>query len=181
VSGGPFLWLKAARSELIAASGLDGGPEAAWCAAHEGYGRLTPNARHERSVRLQRGSGRIVIEDFVQGAGAHNCRLAFHIGPQVDCYLDGVVAQLSWDTGDGRRRATVRLPETLSWEAVSGQANPPLGWYSPCFGARIPITTLIGSGRIAGGVRLTTELRIGQGEKSGAVADAENATVLSAS
>ena len=181
VSGGPFLWLKAARSELIAASGLDGGPEAAWCAAHEGYGRLTPNARHERSVRLQRGSGRIVIEDFVQGAGAHNCRLAFHIGPQVDCYLDGVVAQLSWDTGDGRRRATVRLPETLSWEAVSGQANPPLGWYSPCFGARIPITTLIGSGRIADGVRLTTEFRIGQGEKSGAVADAENATVLSAS
>ena len=29
--------------------------------AHDGYSRLTPNARHQRTVRLFRGSGRLVI------------------------------------------------------------------------------------------------------------------------
>jgi hypothetical protein len=172
ISGGPFLWLKAARSELVSANGLAGGPEAVWCAAHNGYERLTPNARHQRTVRLLRGSGKLLIEDFIQSAGKHECRMAFHLGPQVDCYLDGVVAQLSWDTGNGRRRATMGLPEGLNWTTVSGQAEPPLGWYSPRFGAKIPTTTVIGSGRIAGGTRLTTELRVGQREKGLTTVDA---------
>jgi hypothetical protein len=147
-----------------------------WCAAHDGYARLTPNARHQRSVRLLRSSGKLVIEDFVQSAGKHECQLAFHLGPQVDCYLDGVVAQLSWDTGNGRRRATMRLPEGLSWSTVSGQSEPPLGWYSPCFGAKIPTTTLIGRGHIVGGTRLTTDLRIGAREKAITPADAGGVT-----
>ena len=172
VSGGPFLWLKAAHSALIAASGLDNGAEAFWCASHDGYRRLTPEARHQRSVRLLRGTGKVVIEDLVRSAGTHDCRVAFHLGPQVDCYLDGVVAQLSWDAGDGRRRATIRLPEELNWQAVTGQVEPPLGWYSQCFGGKIPITTLIGTGTAAGGLRLTTELRIDLREKENAPADA---------
>lgn len=160
IAGGPFLWLKSAHSELISATGLDGGPEAVWCAAHDGYARLTPNARHQRTVRLIRGSGRLLVEDFVQSAGKHEGRLAFHLGPAVDCYLDGTVAQLSWDTEDGRRRATMNLPQELDWVAVKGQTEPPLGWYSPCFGSKIPTTTLIGTGPISGGQRLTTDLRI---------------------
>ena len=176
VSGGAFLWLKSARSELISATGLDGGPEAVWCAAHDGYARLTPNARHQRTVRLIRGSGRLIIEDFVQCAGTHAGRLAFHLGPEVDCYLDGVVAQLSWDTNDGRRRATMRLPQELSWAAVKGQTEPPLGWYSPCFGSKIPTTTLIGTGPIPGGQSLTTDLRIDLRDKDLAAVEAAHIT-----
>jgi hypothetical protein len=54
----------------------------------------------------------------------------------------------------------MRLPDELDWSAVRGQTEPPLGWYSPCFGARIPIVTLIGQGLVAGGTRLITDLRI---------------------
>jgi len=171
VSGGPFLWLKSARSELISATGLDGGPEATWCAAHDGYMRLTPGARHQRTVQLIRGSGRVMIEDAVQCGGSHAGRLAFHLGPEVDCYLDGVVAQLSWDTKDGRRRATMRLPRELTWVAVKGQTEPPLGWYSPCFGSRIPITTLMGTGPVEGGQRLITDLRIDLRDKESTTTD----------
>lgn len=176
ISSGPFLWLKSARSELISATGLDGGPEAVWCAAHDGYMRLTPNARHERTVRLARSTGRITIEDFVQSAGMHEGRLAFHLGPEVDCYLDGGVAQLSWDTGTGRQRATMRLPDTLDWTTVTGQSEPPMGWYSPCFGGKIPITTLIGAGTIAGGQRLKTELRIDRRDKNLSVVETGDIT-----
>ena len=54
----------------------------------------------------------------------------------------------------------MRLPEGLDWSAVRGQTEPPLGWYSPCFGARLPIVTLVGRGVVAGGDRLITDLRV---------------------
>ena len=176
ISGGPFLWLSSARSELISSHGLDSGPEAVWCAAHDGYRRLTPNAHHQRSVRLMRGTGKVLIEDLIQNTGKNECRVAFHLGPQIDCYLNGTVAQLSWGSDDHRRRATMRLPDALSWKAVSGQAEPPVGWYSPSFGEKIPITTLVGSGTAAGRLRLTTELRIDLQEKETAASDANGVT-----
>ena len=38
--------------------------------------------------------------------------------------------------------------------------KPPLGWYSPCFGAKLPIVTLVGTAVIAGGERLITDIQI---------------------
>ncbi len=160
VSGGPFLWTTWAKATELAVSGLEGGPEAVWRAAHDGYRRLAPAARHERTVTLDRGARRLVVEDALESTGRHDCRLAFHLGPEVECHLDGHVAQLSWQTDLGRWRALMRLPEGLDWSAVRGQTEPPLGWYSPGFGARLPIVTLVGRGVVAGGGRLITDLRI---------------------
>ncbi len=160
VAGGPFMWIRWADATELATSGLDGGPKAVWRAAHDGYRRLSPGVRHERTVTLDRETRRLVVEDALEGAGRHDCRLAFHLGPEVDCHLDGHVAQLGWQTGAGRWRAVMRLPEELDWSAVRGQAEPPLGWYSPGFGAKLPIVTLVGQGVVAGGERLVTDLRI---------------------
>jgi hypothetical protein len=160
VAGGPFLWLESADARELFASGLNDGPKAVWCAAQDGYQRLSPGARHERTVILHRQVRRIVVEDTIESTGRHGCRLAFHLGPEVDCFLDGSVAQLSWHTEASRWRAIMRLPQELEWSAVRGQAEPPLGWYSPCFGAKLPIVALVGQGVIAGGQHLITDLRI---------------------
>jgi hypothetical protein len=160
VAGGPFMWVTSAAATEVATSGLDGGPMAVWRAAHDGYRRLSPGARHERTVTLHRDARRLVVEDAIERAGRHDCRLAFHVGPDVDCYLDGPLAQLSWQTDAGRWRAVIRLPGALGWSAVRGQTEPPLGWYSPCFGAKLPIVALVGQGMIAGGERLITDVRI---------------------
>jgi hypothetical protein len=160
VAGGPFMWIRSAIAAEMATSGLDGGPIAMWRAAHDGYQRLSPGARHERTVTLHRSARRLVVEDAVASSGRHDCRLAFHLGPEVDCHLDGSVAQLSWRTDPGCWRAAMRLPDALDWSAVRGQAEPPLGWYSPCFGAKLPIVTLVGKGVIAGDQRLITDFRI---------------------
>ena len=169
--GGPFMWIRAAVATEVSTSGLDGGAKAVWRAAHDGYQRLSPGARHERTVTLHRNSRRVVVEDVVECAGEHGCRLAFHIGPEVDCYLDGRLTQLSWQTGSADWRAVMRLPEELDWSAVRGQTEPPLGWYSPCFGAKLPIVTLVGTGVIAGGERLITDIRIELKEAARASAD----------
>ena len=160
VSGGPFMWVKAAEAQEVFASGLDGGTEAIWCAAHDGYQRLSPGARHERTVTLHRDMRRLIVEDAIESTGRHGCRLAFHIGPEVDCHLDGQVAQLSWQTAAGRWRAVMRLPDELDWSVAYGQTDAPLGWYSPCFGAKLPIVALIGKGAVAGGDRLITEIKL---------------------
>jgi Heparinase II/III-like protein/Heparinase II/III N-terminus len=160
VAGGPFMWVRSAAATGIATSGLDGGPKAVWRAAHDGYQRLSPGAWHERTVTLHRNARRLVVEDAVASSGRHDCRLAFHIGPEIYCCLDGNVAQLSWQTGAGLCRAVMQLPERLEWSAIRGQTEPPLGWYSPCFGAKLPIMALVGKGVIAGGGRLITDLRI---------------------
>jgi hypothetical protein len=160
VTGGPFMWLKSAQASEIATSGLDGGPQAVWRAAHDGYRRLSPPARHERTVTLDRETRCLVVEDVIESTGSHACRLAFHLGPDVDCELDGGVAELRWQSGAGQWRAVMRLPEELDWSTVRGQTAPPLGWYSPRFGARLPIVTLLGQGVVAGGQRLVTDLWI---------------------
>jgi len=180
VAGGPFMWIRSAAATEVATSGLDGGPMAVWRAAHDGYRRLSPGARHERTVTLHRDARRLVVEDAVASAGRHDCRLAFHLGPEVDCYLDGDVAQLSWQTGADRWRAVMRLPRALDWSAVRGQIEPPLGWYSPCFGAKLPIVALVGQGTIGGGERLITDLRIELSERRTGCAQADQAAVADA-
>jgi hypothetical protein len=160
VAGGPFMWSTVAKAERMAASGLDGGSVAICRAAHDGYRRLSPAARHERTVTLDREARRLAVEDVVRCRGRHRCRLAFHLGPDVDCRLEGGVARLDWRSGARQWRAAMSLPGALAWSAVRGRVEPPLGWYSPCFGSRVPIVTLVGEGTIAGGGRLLTELRI---------------------
>jgi hypothetical protein len=160
VAGGPFMWLRTAAASEVETSGLDGGSKAIWRARHDGYRRLSPAAVHERTVTLHRDTRRLVVEDALDSAGRHDCRLAFHIGPEVDYFLDSSLAELTWQTSAGAWRALMRLPEELAWSAVRGQTDPPLGWYSPCFGAKLPIVTLVGQGVITGGARLTTDIGI---------------------
>ena len=157
VMGGPFLWTRQARTELVAAAGLHAGPVAEATARHDGYRRLHPPARHQRTVRLDRVERRLTITDEVASRGTHACRLAFHLGPDVTCVLEGATARLTW--AGGTRGARLELPGSLTWSAVRGGAGPPVGWYSPGFDRRVPTTSLVGAGTIGGGARLVTEVR----------------------
>ena len=166
VAAGPHLWTQHARAELEGVAGLDGGPVAEWRAAHHGYRRLRPRAVHRRGVRLDRQARRLVIEDRLDTRGAHDCRLAFHLGPEVACTLRGRRAVLDWPGDAGRRTATLVLPDGLAWQRVEGQIDPPSGWYSPAFGVRVPAATLLGTGQVAGGQVLVTVLDLEAGSAS---------------
>jgi hypothetical protein len=156
--GGAFMWTRMAKSELLGLDGVDQGPVADWHAQHDGYSRLVPGAVHRRRVRLDRQVGTIRIEDVVVCDGEHDCRLAFHLGPDVRCRLDGCEARLEWEKDSVRHEAIMTLPSTLVWSAVEGQTEPPLGWYSPLFGEKTPIVTLLGVGVTGGSQSLMTEI-----------------------
>jgi hypothetical protein len=144
-SGGPFMWTRHARTQVLIASPGQGAV-AAWRAEHDGYGRGREPATHRRTVRLDRKVREIEIRDAVRSAAGHDCRLAFHLGPRVTAILDGNTALLSWD----ERTAVLELPKELEWAAHRGGENPPMGWYSAHFGRREPATVLVGTGRAGG-------------------------------
>ena len=142
--GGPFLWSTAVPVDPVIQSGLDD-DVSTWAARHHGYGRLSGKPVHERTVRLEKAARRLVVMDRVRAGGGHEMRLHFHAGPAVAVALDEARAILTWTGADGdQRRASLTLPAELTWSAHRGETDPILGWYSPRFGFRQPITTLEG-------------------------------------
>jgi hypothetical protein len=100
----------------------------------------------------------LVVSDLVTNHGRHQVELFFHLGPAVTALLDGDRALLSWSHRGTTRLANLHLPPELSWSTHRGESDPPLGWYSPAFGERVPATTLVGAGDVHGHVTLETEL-----------------------
>ncbi|HEX6445354.1 MAG TPA: alginate lyase family protein [Streptosporangiales bacterium] len=145
VDGGPFLWLRQARTRVLDVAVGDGVREVAWSAEHDGYTALSPPARHRRAVRLDRRERTLRIEDEVLGGAAHGVRLAYHLGPDVDAELAGSVATLSWPAAGDIVHATVELPAGLQWTLHRGETDPILGWYAPGLGRRVPAYTLLGA------------------------------------
>ena len=151
VQGGPFLWLRGATG---LAQGFSADDEAStWSAEHDGYQVLDPPVAHRRTVVLEHHTGVLRVEDQVDEGAA--VRLAWHLGPEVTVELDGHVGRLVWPSGT----AVVELPPELVWSKHHGETEPILGWYSPRFGHRVPITTLVGAGRLVPGSAVVSRFR----------------------
>jgi hypothetical protein len=160
-SGGPFLWVRSARSAAERVVTTDASGVVSWSAHHDGYKDLEPPATHRRTVEIDWRRGRLVIVDDVESLGQHALRMTFHLGPAVEADLEGVVAHLRWMSGHGVQHATLNLPDALSWAAHRGELDPILGWYSPEFGRREPATTLVGIGTCSEATRhLRTALEL---------------------
>jgi hypothetical protein len=116
-------------------------------AEHDGYSRRDEPVRHRRRVELDRESARLMVVDELMEGTSHPVRLSFPLGPEVECRLDGHTAHLSWPGSE--HGATIALDPALSWQVACGAEDPPRGWYSPGFGAKVPAPILTGSGTLA--------------------------------
>jgi hypothetical protein len=160
VQAGPFLWSTQPTSWVESASGLADGEQAELTVAHDGYRRLESRTTHFRRFVLERRAQSLSITDWIETTAAVPVRLAFHLHPAVTATLAANRAQLRWTGGE----AFIELPEKLSWSVHHGQEQPPLGWFSPAFGEKMPTTVLIGSGEMSAGERLETRLVTGAAE-----------------
>jgi hypothetical protein len=136
--GGPFLWLRGATGR-VRRYAVDGDTQT-WDAVHDGYQTGDAPVTHRRTAVLDRGVLR--VEDQLDATAA--VRLAWHLGPDVAVDLDGTTGRLKWPNGT----AIVELPAGLTWTTHRGGDGPLLGWYSPRFGHKVPITTLVGTGTL---------------------------------
>jgi hypothetical protein len=161
VSGGPFLWTHGAETTVLRDE-TDADGDQVWAAVHDGYRNLPGGAvRHQRAVRLSSAERTLTVQDLLTArrrGHEHTVALAFHLGPDVTAVLDGPHARLSWQGASGICGADLGLPAGLRWAAHRGESTPPLGWYSPAFGQRVPATTLVGTGVVQGHGELLTRL-----------------------
>ena len=163
VAAGPHLWTRQARAEL------EERRRAGWRPGGRVAGRplrLPPPPPPGRPPP-QRPAGPSGAPAGHRGpprtAGAHDCRLAFHLGPDVACTLEDGRAVLEWRGRPRPPSATLALPDGLAWQRLEGRTDPPAGWYSPSFGVRVPAVTLLGSGRVGRGQILITVLQLDRG------------------
>ena len=154
VDRGTFLWSSHPTVEHQTETSSDGRQR--WTARHDGYRRLAVPVTHVRTVELSARSATVRVSDRIEADGPIDGRLLFHLGPRVDCTLDGGLARLTWETGSEVKAAMVRLPERLSWTAVRGATDPIFGWYSRSYGTKTPAWTLIGAGRMSSDVEMVT-------------------------
>jgi hypothetical protein len=157
-SGGPFLWVTRADARTVDCQVGDGVALPRWVGEHDGYRRLSTPAVHRRTVTLDPDERLLTVVDTLDTAGQLPLRLSWHLGPEVAAELDGDTARLTWSKGSRTRRATLVLAPQLRWSAHRGEHDPPVGWYSPGFGRRLPATSLVGSGTASAGTRLVTVL-----------------------
>ncbi len=149
-SGGPFLWTRQAQSTLIDVEKAEDGQVVAWSAEHDGYRSLTPPLGHRRSVRLASRDRQLEIVDRLETTGVHDLRLAFHLGPDIEATMVGQNVELTWSDGAAMHRATLSLPDGLSWSLHRGETDPVLGWHSQSFGTKQPAWAVIGQGACSG-------------------------------
>lgn len=160
VQAGPFLWSTQPASWVESMNGIDGGEAAELTVAHDGYRRLVAKATHFRRFHLDRRTLGLTITDWIDATAPVPVRLALHLHPAIALTLEGHQARLRWSGG----AAVIDLPEKLSWSVHRGVEQPPLGWFSPEFGEKMPTTVLIGSGEMSPGERLETRLMNGAPE-----------------
>jgi hypothetical protein len=126
---GPFLWgdravSRCTRFETKGAGGIVSGE-------HDGYARLSPPARHSRTIDMDAESGSVIVTDEFLSKGAHHLRILFHVaeisthgrsitgpdrgGPSVLCSMWIRRSQSHWHTDP-------KTPSQVGQPAITG--NP---------------------------------------------------------
>ena len=153
---GRFLWSSKANTRLLRFE--NSSEQATIEAEHDGYMGLSDPVTHQRSVRFDRATGNLSIEDSFHCAGHHQIELFFHMHEQaaVLSVRDGE-AQVGWR---GRHIVFSSRDRYAHWEIIRGSDNPKLGWRSRSFNQKQPIATLRIRVEIDGSTTIRTHLGV---------------------
>jgi hypothetical protein len=178
VEAGPFMWSTHADAVV---DRVEAGPDGVqrWAGHHTAYSRADAALCHDRQVDLDGPGHSLTVIDTLTGSRTHRLRMFWHLGPDVTLELVDGAAALTWTGRDGELRlGRLVLPRALEWSAHRGETDPPLGWYSPRFGARGPTTTLVGVGEWSGTLDLRTDLRLPSSTTAAAAPSADRSVAV---
>lgn len=129
-----FIWSKPYNAGLTGYKEENG--DLLYIATHDGYTRLKSPVKHQRSVFFYDQES-FVIKDRFFGAGIHCFQLNFHLHPMAKVTIDGKW----WIIDHMGEQIFLRLCKG-DFQAVRGQKNPLMGWYSSRYGQKEPTCTL---------------------------------------
>lgn len=151
VSGGNFLWIRHARAQVLS---VERTPLVdRWIASHDGYSRLKHPLTHRREICFEKEPSHLQVTDELLGSGEHWVEMFWHFADQCSVAAEGRSVRLT----QGDVVLAMVLPEGLRCDVYRGVERPQLaGWLSRSFDVKVPTTTVVASGRIAGATRLVT-------------------------
>jgi hypothetical protein len=153
VIGGNFLWLRKANAYCACAE--LGGDRQVFRGWHDGYLRLDDPVKHQREIVFDASRNCFEVFDELDCAGQHEIELCWHFAEDctVNCSGGSIVADA------GAVRLTMAMEGSpLSPKLLRGEEDPPAGWISRSFDAKMPMTSIVWGGEIQGKVRLLTRL-----------------------
>ena len=108
-------------------------------AYHDGYMRLKSPVVHHRTLLLDLQQRLLFILDTFRGSGSHQYDLHFHLHPQAEIYRESK----TWQIEHQGARVSMKISGQNEAKTIRGQARPPLGWFSPDYGMKVPSCTLV--------------------------------------
>jgi len=128
-----FIWQHPYRTGVVRNTQLDGLPLIE--ALHDGYARLTEQVRHKRTI-VQVDGCHFVIRDSFWGEGTHQFEVNYHLHPDASVKR----TDAWWRIEKSGKILFLKLDSDV--EAISGQQDPLLGWFSDSYGSKRECTVL---------------------------------------
>ncbi len=154
-SGGNFMWVRKANARCDLWQSSD--EQDVFEATHDGYTRLPDPVTHRRRITLDKRRRRVIIEDTLRMAGAHDVELYFHCDAQcrVESGPSGGYAILR-----GSRQLVLTPPDVpgAASRIYRGSHLPMCGWISRRFDEKEPAPTIAWKARLAGYTTLRSEI-----------------------
>lgn len=162
VPGGNFMWLAHARAWC---EHFETGAERdEFVGVHDGYLRLKDPVLHRRRIEFDKRNMLIEVRDALQCTGEHSVELHWHLAESCVAQVSGQAVEI----GCANARMRVECPRELGVpKVVVGRDDPPLGWISRRLDEKTPSPVIVCAGRIAGGTRLVTVIKIATGAIQG--------------
>lgn len=154
-SGGSFLWLQKAIARCLDVE-LSGAKQL-FSGEHDGYRRLSDPAVHRRSIEFDSARNEFIVEDVIDCAGAHVAEVSWHFSEECEVRAAGTVvcARAGGVTVTVSPERSESPPQLLR-----GQCDPPAGWVSRSYDAKVPTTTAVWSFSVRGTTRFVTLLKV---------------------
>lgn len=138
--GGPFMWLKKAKTQVEKLVQDSDGNVKRLVASHDGYSRLTDSVLHRRTFYYSQGSYKLEILDEILADQEHEIEVFFHFHPAVETQYCSEGILLFRDSV----RLRLQLDPVLQVSLHHGEEDPVLGWYSAGYDNKQPTWTVRG-------------------------------------
>jgi len=151
---GPFLWSD--KYYVRTKRAVMGNNQLKIKAEHDGYCRNEMTLTHRRDLSWHPLLKKCIIKDELIGNGNYNAELHFHVHPDRK-----VTKELSnaFKISDNGYSLIIKFSSHFKCRVACGETDPPLGWFSPVLGEKIPSPTIIAKGKVLGFDNIFTELR----------------------
>ena len=126
-------------------------------AEHSGYYHKGLRVIHHRTISCHPMSKRWDIHDQFPGNGTWSIELLFHVHPERT--VEQIAGSVFKITG-GSYEIILTLTTHLRCRVAMGETDPPLGWFSPVLGEKVPCPVICGEGTIIGSDNLFTSFTV---------------------